>query len=266
MVVVLVFVVVVVTIIDEFLAAEGTENTVFKKKESLGLRLVGELQVGLEHMFVSAVNIQVVGVGGGNDGDIRIELEERAVVFVGLDNDILTLVVNHKVAVEVLTDAAKKSATAAGSLAQQVCDECRSSGFSVTTSNGDALLATGEFAKHLRAFLHTDAAGLKGLKFAGVGRNSRSIDYEVKGRGDEVRVVFIVNSYAFGFEFSGKRTGRTVIAADGVATTMEIACQRAHTNASYAQEIVIHHYRFLRFSSCWSSSGSGTNFFCSGFP
>ena len=111
----------------------------------------------------------------------------------------------------------------------------------MTAGNGDALFATGEFAEHLRAFLHGNATRNDGLEFAGVGGNGGGVDHEIEVRRDKLGVVVVMNRDAFGLELGGERTGCAVVATDAVATTVEVARQRAHSDASDAKKIVIHY-------------------------
>ena len=109
-------VIVFVTVFDEFFTIESAEDAVLEKKESIGVGLISELEVGFEHVLMGAIDVEVVGVGSGNDRNIRVELEERAVVFISLDNHIFAFVVDHEITVEVLADASKESAASADGL------------------------------------------------------------------------------------------------------------------------------------------------------
>ena len=46
---------------------------------------LGEVSEGFEVGLLGAVYVEVVGVGGCDHGDVRAQLMERAVVFVGFD-------------------------------------------------------------------------------------------------------------------------------------------------------------------------------------
>ena len=107
--------VVMVTIFDKQLAIEGAEDTLLDEKPSLRVGLVGKLSIGFEHVLMVAVDIEVVGVGGSDDSHVWMQLQEGAVKFVSLDDDIFAFLVNPKVAVKILSDASQKGSTAARS-------------------------------------------------------------------------------------------------------------------------------------------------------
>ena len=145
-VVIVVVVVVFVAVFDEFFAIEGLEDAFFEEEMTVRLGLISELEVSPKHILMSAVDIKMVGVGSGNDRDIGVELEEGAVVFVGLDNDILAVVVDEEIGVEVFADTTKEGTASTVGFGKQVGYHGRGSGFSVATGNGNAFLATSEFS------------------------------------------------------------------------------------------------------------------------
>ena len=175
----MVVVVVVVAVFDKFLAIEGTEDTVLEYKTAFGVGLIGKLKISLEHVLVGSVDIQVVGVGSGNDRNVGVKLEKGTIIFVGLDNNIITTIVNDKIAIEILADTTEESATTTFCLAEKVGYHGGGSGLPMAACYSNAFLAAGEFAKHLGAFLHADTAGLESLELASVGGNCRSIDHEI---------------------------------------------------------------------------------------
>ena len=91
----------------------------------------------------------MVGVGGCNHRAKWVQLEERAVVFVGLHNHIFTLVINHHVGVEILGNASQKGTTAHLGLAKNVGYHARRGGLAVGTGHCNTFLATGKLAQHL---------------------------------------------------------------------------------------------------------------------
>ena len=193
---IVVFVVVFVAVFNKFFAVKSSEDAIFEEEMSVGLGLIGKLEVGLEHVLVGAIDVKVIGVGSSDDGDVGIELEERAVVLVGLDNNIFALVVDKKIAIEVLADTSEEGAASTGGFAQQMGNHSGSGSLSMAAGDGDALLTACEFAEHLGTFLHTDASGLKGLKLAGIGRHRGGVDQEVHIGGGEVGVIVIVDGDA----------------------------------------------------------------------
>ena len=56
-----------------------------------------------------AVDVEVVGVGGGDDGNVGRQLVERAVILVGFDDHVVALVGEQQVGAIVLRDATEES-------------------------------------------------------------------------------------------------------------------------------------------------------------
>ncbi len=69
-----VVVVVVVPVGEEGFAVGGDKGAVLDEEASGGVDLGGELEIGFEHVAVVAVDVEVVGVGGGDDGHVWMEL------------------------------------------------------------------------------------------------------------------------------------------------------------------------------------------------
>ena len=101
-------VVVLVAVFGKFLAVGGTEDALLEEETSVGVGLVGELEISLHHGLMGTIDIQMVGVGGSDDGHVRMKLEEGAIILVGLDDDIVAIVVHEEVAIEVFADTAQE--------------------------------------------------------------------------------------------------------------------------------------------------------------
>ena len=72
---------------------------------------------GFDKVGMGAVGVEVVGIGGGDDSHVGMQLQEGTVILVGLHHHIFTLVVDMQIAAEVLADATQKGRTPAWSLA-----------------------------------------------------------------------------------------------------------------------------------------------------
>ena len=107
-VVVVMVVVVLVAVFGKFLAVGGTEDALLEEETSVGVGLVGELEISLHHGLMGTIDIQMVGVGGSDNGHVRMKLEEGAIILVGLDDDIVAIVVHEEVAIEVFADTAQE--------------------------------------------------------------------------------------------------------------------------------------------------------------
>src|SRR5574344_503559 len=86
-------------------------KALFHKEFPLGICLPGKLAKSLKQIGISAINIKMVGVGGSDDAKIRIQLQERTVVFIGLYHNIFTLIVDHHITAKILGYSAQESAT-----------------------------------------------------------------------------------------------------------------------------------------------------------
>ena len=148
-VVLLVVVVMMAAVLYERFAVGSKEDILLEEKVSLRICLFGKLQVGFHHVFMGAIDVEVVGVGGCDDGHVGMQLEERAVVLVSLDNNIFAVVVNQQVAVEVLADTSEESAAAAGSTGKEVGNHGGGGGLPVASGNSYATLAACHLAEYL---------------------------------------------------------------------------------------------------------------------
>ena len=120
-----------------------SRQTVFDEDGPFGTSLVGILLKSVDHIFVGAINVEMVRVGGCDDREEGVKLQERAVVLIGLDHDIFAIVVDHQIAADVFGDAAKESRTADVSFAKQMRNHGTSGCFAVSAGNGNAFFAFG---------------------------------------------------------------------------------------------------------------------------
>jgi hypothetical protein len=73
------------------------------------LREAGE---AFEISLLRAVDVEMVGVGGGDDSDVGRQMMERTVVFVGLDDRVGRRGVEQEIAVVVAEHAAEEGVAA----------------------------------------------------------------------------------------------------------------------------------------------------------
>ena len=101
--------------------AEGVAIIFFKysffdKNMPAVFRLVGKLCIGLKQCVMIAVDVQMVSICGCNYCKIGVQLQERAIILVGLNHNILAIVVYQQVAAQILAYATEKCAATARSV------------------------------------------------------------------------------------------------------------------------------------------------------
>lgn len=73
------------------LRSQGPDLIVFKAQDSqaiLGIELLDELLEGVDDVVQRAIMVHMVGVDIGDDGNIRVLLEESPIAFIGFGNNI----------------------------------------------------------------------------------------------------------------------------------------------------------------------------------
>ena len=226
----MVVLVVVVVFHEAFLEEEG----------AVGIGLVGILLESLNQFLVSAIDVEVVGVGGGDDRVVGVQLEEGAVVFISLHNNIFAVVVDKQVAVDILRDAAKECRATNRRRVEEMSYHGTGSSLAVGAGDGDALAAAGKFAEHLGAFLDGEALLDDVLEDLSIARDGRGIYHEVDILGYFCRVIVIMDAYSLFLKPFRQRTRRAVIAADAVSALFEEAGQGTHADATDTDEVVGH--------------------------
>ena len=205
-----------------------------EEQSTFGVGLVGVLLEGGNQVLVSAVDVQMVGVGGGYDRIVGVQLQERAVVFVSFHDHVLAVVVHNQVAVEVFGDAAKKSAASDVCFAEQIGYHSRCCRFAVRAGHADAFFAACQFAQHLRAFLHWVTQRFQVLVFARVRRDGGRVYHQVYILRNQFRIVFVVYGNTFAFKLLCERALGAVVSAHVVSAKLEVARQCAHSYSTYA--------------------------------
>ena len=74
--------------------SHGANLVVFKAQDGqslFGIEFLDEFLKSGDDVFKGVIVIHMVGINVGNDGDIRMLLEEGAVAFIGFGNDVLPL-------------------------------------------------------------------------------------------------------------------------------------------------------------------------------
>ena len=126
---------------------------------------------------MSPVDVEMVGVHGGDGRYRRTQLQERAVEFVGFSNDCLGMA-HQEVGPVVVGYSTQEGRAAILALRKNMGDECAGSGLSVGTGHREAGLSFGKLAQHPGPF-HNGIAMFPDIhQLLQVFRNGRSIDHQ----------------------------------------------------------------------------------------
>ena len=193
-----------------------------------------ELRKGLLLGLVRAVDVEVVGIGRGDDRHVGEEPQERTVELVGLDRQPGPLA-QHEVAAEILGDAPQKGRAAAREPTVEPRRESRGRGLAMRTRHSHHILALGQMTEHLRAFLDRDTVVAEVTQLTVLLRHGGGVDHHrVAGVEEQSRnglhVVVIMNGGPLGFEFGRQVRGGAVVTGHLPPLVEEVARQGAHAD------------------------------------
>ena len=202
-----------------------------------------ELPKGLDYSLKRTVYIQVVSRHSRNDRHIGFQAQERAVKFVGLNSQTITLAQNH-ITVKILRYSTQESIATHIGCGIKPRYECRSCGLAVSTRYGHHILALREMPQHLRAFLHQETVLTEELHLRMVARHSRSKDNHrgcviTKRRGDILHSILITHRSTLLLKGRCQRCRRTVITRNSLTLVHKVTGQGTHTDAANAHKIYV---------------------------
>ena len=137
--------------------------------------LKSELDEGAPQVIDVGVDVQMVGVHGGDDGSFRMQVQERAVEFIGLGYDDI-VVTQQKVGAVVLGDAAQKRRAAFARLGEDVGQHGAGGRLAVSTGDSQTPLARGYLSEGLCPFYYAVAVCPDVDHLSHVGRHGRCVD------------------------------------------------------------------------------------------
>src|ERR1700744_590665 len=117
-------------------------QSLLAEQEAPGFHAAGEVDKGLLHGIGRPVDIEVIGIHGCYDGDIGAELEEAAVVLIGL-HDAYIPPVAPEIAVVVNGNPAQEGIAAIAAVPEDMSDHRRDGGLAVGTGNTNIKRAVG---------------------------------------------------------------------------------------------------------------------------
>ena len=173
------------------------------------LNETGIVAEALQISLFRAIDVEVVGVGRGDDAHPRAQPVERTVELVGLYHHIVALLAQNIVGAIVLRDTTQEGIALHMTLMHDVGAHGRSGGFAMCTGKTKAFVGTGQRAQHLCPFLNLKSFLAKPYQFFVLGWNGRRIDDErglqlLTGMGNVVDTLFIVNEHALFLQLAGQ--------------------------------------------------------------
>ena len=208
-------------------------------------------QIGL----FGAVDVEMVGVGAGDDRHPGAQPVERTVEFIGLNHHVVALFGEDIVGAVVLGDTSEEGITVDAALVHDVGAHGGSGGLAVSACHAKSFVRAGEDAQHLGALLNFEAVFTEIHQFGMLSRNGRGVD-DQRGTGiaaglrNQIHVLFIVNQRTLFLELHGECRGCLVVASHDGTFVKEIAGNGAHADAAGSHEInglYIFQFHFLCF-------------------
>ena len=145
---------------------------------SAGLYECGVVPEAFEIGFFCAVDVEVVGVGGGDYCHPRAQPVERTVELVGFYDDVVALAGEYVVASVVLGDASEERVAVDVALVHDVCAHGGCGCLAVCSCHAESLVCACECSEHLRALLYREPAFAEECEFLVFGGYCRGVDYE----------------------------------------------------------------------------------------
>lgn len=213
----------------------------FEDQRAARTDLSGKLGEGASQLLVGTVDVEVVGIGRGDDGGVGPQLQERAVELVGLDGQPVAGAIDE-VVVEVLGDASEEGAASAAGRVVEPCGEGCRGGLAVRTGNGHDVFVAGEHAEDLGAFQHPETVLAEPAQFGVVVRQGGGVNNErlvriAECRFDQRRIVRVVDVGALFGEAAGEGGFRAVITGHGGPFEQVVAGDGTHADAADAEKI-----------------------------
>ena len=121
--------------------------------DNLALGELGEGVEALHEVFLVAIDIEMVGVNGVDDADLRVQVKEGAVEFVGFhDHDTVRTFAEQQIAVEIVGNASYEGGGVDASMAQDICSHCRCGGLTMGACNGNGEMVFRDVPQRFGAF------------------------------------------------------------------------------------------------------------------
>ena len=217
----------------------------------------GEMGETFQIVFLVAVDVEMVGVGGVDNRYVGRELMERAVVLVGLDDRKRRRGRQHKVAVVLsLHDAPQKGIAARGTAVEDVCGHRRGCGLAVGARKTEALAAAGDLSEHPGALVDFKPAFAEerqrhiGRRHGG-GVNHQSALRLAEGGGHGLETVVEADLSALALQMVRKFRGGAVVACHRQPQVHIVSGEGGHAYAADAYKV----YSFGISQFHWSEYG-----------
>ena len=199
-----------------------------------------ELTERFLHMGEVAIDVEMVGIHCGYDCNIRMQLQETPVEFVGFCNHHVVLA-HQDVGAVVLGYASQESSATLSGRSKYMGDKSGCGGFAVSAGYGQALLCVGNLSQHAAALDNPVTVFAHVLEFLQAFGNGRSIYYQsfIDPGGDAAGIVVIMHLNAFLLQFCREVGRSAVVSAHVVSAELVIACDGAHPYAAYAYKVYV---------------------------
>ncbi len=178
----------------------------------------------------------MIGIHGGDDGDIRAKPEKAAIIFIRLYYTNITWV-TPEITVIIDGDPPQKGIAAITAMSQDMGDEGRDRRLAMGAGHADIERMFGDQSQNLTPLQEGIGMLLIPYQFLVILWYRRGIDDQSCVPGDIVRILLIVDGDAFVCQFPGQGSSCLVISADFFSMEMKIPRQGAHPVAADADEI-----------------------------
>ena len=180
-----------------------------------------------------AVNVQMVGIHGGDDGDFGMECQEGTVKLIGLDHGRARIWRTHVVVVQVLGNAAYKGRHRLLG-PQQMRNHRGRGGLAMSAGHRQSLQFIRNMPEHLRTFVYRSSFFYKILVLDKILRNGRGINHKIHFSGNLCNITFKMDFRPFLLEHFRHGRRREVIAINIVPVLHKILRYSAHSDAANA--------------------------------
>ena len=177
-------------------------------ERTLGLDERGVVGETFEVSLLGSVDVEMVGIGRGDDTHPGSQPMERAVELVGFYHHIVTTAENIVGGI-VFGDASEEGVAVDGTLVHDMGAHGGCGGLAMGACHAESLVGTGERAQHLGALLYLESLLAEEDQFLVVGGDGRGIDHEtvvfvLAHVGDFRYILLVVDEHTLTFELSGE--------------------------------------------------------------
>ena len=176
----------------------------FAEQQATGFYFSRKFNERLLHIFCRAINIQVVGIHGTDDRDIRTQFQKAPVVFISLcHTNIFIISLRPIIIVVVHRNATEECCATITTVPKDMRHHRARRCFAMRACNTDIKRTIGDRTQHIASFHHRIIIIQVVIQFAVILWHGRCVHYQFRCLVNEPDIIFKVNSNSFADQLLG---------------------------------------------------------------